>query len=88
MVDGGKFHGTDITPLHFRVAYETADRVRMTISDPAMQRYEVPEKVLPFPPVDESVKVFNYNVTYTGTCPPCVTPCPAGHGKKQHQHDG
>jgi alpha-glucosidase len=65
LVNGGGFYGVDISPLHFAVTYETADRVRIRIIDPSRQRYEVPTSLLPVPNTTVSSVATNYAVSYT-----------------------
>ncbi|KAI0713763.1 alpha-glucosidase [Earliella scabrosa] len=61
--------GEDIEKLRLEVTYENKDRIHVKITDPADERYEIPEEVLPRPkanflngPLTSSIR-FNYSTS-------------------------
>ena len=64
--EGGDFFGADLPTLSFSVAIESADRVRVRITDPNRQRYEIPDSLLPPPVAGRWQGSANFDVTYTG----------------------
>ncbi|ORX93495.1 hypothetical protein K493DRAFT_148432, partial [Basidiobolus meristosporus CBS 931.73] len=62
---GCQLYGKDIKELTVQVSFETKRRLRIKIIDREQQRYEVPESVLPRPPIDYSEKDYEYRFSFT-----------------------
>lgn len=65
LYDGNGYFGVDTPRLVVNVAFETAERLRIKISDPSTDRWEIPESILPITPPDLTVNNFMYSFSYT-----------------------
>ena len=65
LYDGNGYFGTDTPQLTVNVAFETAQRLRVKISDPDTARWEIPQSILPITPPDVNVGELMYSFSYT-----------------------
>lgn len=62
-------YGPDIAQLNLEVVFETADIVRVKITDAAAARWEVPESVIPRPHAEAKPSAQNFDFTYSTEAP-------------------
>lgn len=67
LFDGNGYFGPDLASLSVDVTFETLNRIRVRIYDPANDRWEIPTSILPLAPVNSTINVDDlyYSFSYT-----------------------
>jgi len=70
LYDGNGYFGSDVPSLAVDISFETRHRLRVKITDPGSQRWEIPEDILPLAPSNSTLHVGDASYTVSWTTQP------------------